>query len=179
MVTQSDKDAMINEYRDLLKNCLIEPFNKKERFLLTEYDKAITLYLHEDDLIWKKFYNFLLISGILLPAFSYFTESTLAQSIFSFVGVILSISLFITVTNSYIYRSQHKARAYQIEKMLTVSNIPIMKTFTDLQDIKIFLKYFRTIDIIRLVCVLLAIMWILLLLHVNNINFHINLIIFI
>lgn len=107
----------------------VEPTKYKPDILKSQYEIAIDLYKHEDNLNWKKLYNLFYVSGALLFILGFISESIETfpndidpsiLGIISLVGALISLSFAITIWCGVKYLLRRKEKVKEIEQELKV-----------------------------------------------------------
>ena len=171
-LTQSQQPPS-KEPSNKLKSSSAEPTKNDPAILKSQYEIAVDLYKHEDELNWKKLYNLFYVTGALLFILGFISESikTFPNDIdpsilfiISLAGVLISLSFAIAIWFGVTYLMARKAKVIEIEQKLQASGgILIVGDIGKSQPQEDILRKSPTTYILKFIPIAVTIGWFLLL----------------
>ncbi len=156
---------------NILRGIFYRAYNKSissydKDIILTQYEKAIELYKHEDELNWSKMYHLFYVTAglaallsIILPMISGIMIN-ISICILSLMGSLVSGLFYIAISNGINYMQRRKQSVIDIEQILIgLNGVKVVSSNFDRND-----RAFRissTTKVMRLIPITLGILWVL------------------
>lgn len=132
--------------------------------VLEQYNRAVELYIHEDNLNWSKINHLFYVNGVFVALLTFISNSkspsdnlSIYYVITAFLGFISSTLFTVSISSGIIYLKKRKKSVRKIESILQSLNG--LRVISDLNHKEKVLKNSPTTVVIRLIPIIITGLW--------------------